>query len=188
MAAKIEPLLTIEDLDACPDDGNRYELVGGELFVSRAPAVQHQLILQNILKPFLTYLDHNPLGTMVIGAGAVFGPNDAVIPDLVFVKSERWPSIVSAGKFTGPPDIVIEVLSPGTENRRRDQSVKRQLYAKYGVSEYWIVDSESRSVEIYRHTGKNLDLIATLIDNDELTSPFLPDFRLTVSAVFVSAV
>src|SRR5215813_9141973 len=185
MAAKIEPLLTIEDLEACPDDSNRYELIGGELFVSRAPAVEHQLIVQNIQKYWLAYLERKLVGTIVASAGAVLDQHDAVIPDLVFVQNERWSTIVRNGRFVGPPDIVVEVVSPGIENQRRDRSVKRQLYAKYGVREYWIVDSENRSIDIHRLAGANLKLICTLQDRDEVTSPLLPEFRLQVSMVFI---
>jgi len=184
MAAKIEPLLTVEDLDACPDDGNRYELIGGELFVSRAPRIPHQLVIQNIEKPLLIYLDQNPLGKVVPGAGAVFSVYDAVIPDLVFVRNERWAEVVSEGRFVSAPDLVIEVLSPGTEDRRRDLSVKRQLYAKYGVQEYWVIDPENRSVEVLRLAQGVLESAASLLDDDEITSPILPGFRLRVSAIF----
>lgn len=184
MAAKIEPLLTIEDLDACPDNGNRYELIGGELFVSRAPSIPHQLIIQNLQKQLLAYLDENPIGTIVVGAGAVFSEYDAVIPDLVFVQKQRWSKIVAEGRFTGAPDLAVEVLSPGAENRRRDLSVKRQLYAKYGVQDYWVVDPDNRSVDIYRLVGRNLDKIVSLLDEDEITSPNLPGFRIGVPAVF----
>jgi Uma2 family endonuclease len=184
MSAKIEPLLTIEDLDACPDDGNRYELIEGELFVSRAPAIPHQFAVQNLQFAFGLYLKESPIGKVVPGAGAVFSQFDAVIPDLCFVRNERWAEVVSEVRFTGAPDIVIEVLSLGAENRRRDLSVKRQLYAKYGVAEYWVVDAENRSVEIYRLSGQTLESAATLIDDDEITSPVLTGFALRVSAIF----
>lgn len=184
MAAKIEPLLTVEDLDACPDDGNRYELVGGELFVSRAPGITHQRVLHNFQMEFGLHLRQNPIGILVPGTGAVFSDYDAVIPDLVFVRNERWEDVTTGPRITGAPDVVIEILSPGTENRRRDLSVKRQLYAKYEVQEYWIVDPEDRSVEIYRLIGQSLEKIATLANDDEITSTILPGFQLKVSAIF----
>lgn len=184
MSAKIEPLLTVADLDACPDDGNRYELIEGELFVSRAPAIPHQFAVQNLQVEFSLYLRENPIGKVVPGAGAVFSKYDAVIPDLCFVRNERWAEVVSEVRFTAAPDIVIEVLSPGAENRRRDFSAKRQLYAKYRVAEYWVVDAENRSVEIYRLSGQTLESVATLTDDDEITSSLLPGFALEVSAVF----
>jgi len=84
-----------------------------------------------------------------------------VIPDLVFVRNERWPEVVSNNKFTAGLDLVIEILSPGKENRERDLLVKRQLYAKYGISEYWIVDSENRLVEVYKLNVNRLQSIAT---------------------------
>ena len=184
MAARIEPLLTVEDLDACPDDGNRYELIGGELFVSRAPAIPHQRVLHNFQLEFGLYLRGNPIGIIVPGAGAVFSDYDAVIPDLAFILNERWDEVTSAVRITGAPDILIEILSPGAENHRRDLSVKRQLYAKYGVREYWVIDPEDCSVAIYRRLGQSLEKIVTLIDDDEITSPVLPGFQLAVSAVF----
>ena len=184
MAAKIEPLLTIEDLDACPDDGNRYELIEGELFVSRAPGIPHQRVLHNLQLEFGLYLRGNPIGILVPGTGAVFSDYDAVIPDLVFVRNERWADVVSGPRITCAPDIVVEILSPGSENLRRDLSVKRQLYAKYRVQEYWIVDPENRLVEIYRLLEHRLEKIATLTDEEKITSSILPGFQLEVRAVF----
>jgi Uma2 family endonuclease len=184
MAARIEPLLNVADLDACPDDHNRYELIEGELFVSRAPGLPHQLIVQNLQMALVEYLRRNPIGTVVPGAGAVFSDYDAVIPDLVFVLNARWDQVVTGEKFTGALDLVIEVVSPGAENRRRDLLVKRQLYGKYGVSEYWIVDPENRLVEIYRAQNDRLEAIATLRNSDKISTPLLPDLELIVSSIF----
>src|SRR3989440_11881142 len=185
MASRIEPLLTVADLDAFPeDDGNRYELIEGELFVSRAPGIPHQRVLHNLQLELGSYLKANPIGILVPGAGAIFSDYDAVIPDLAFVRNERWDQVVTGEKFTGPLDLVVEVISPGAENRRRDLLVKRQLYGKYGVAEYWIVDPENRLVEVYRLQDDRLESAATLRNGDEITTPLLPDFRLSVTAIF----
>lgn len=185
MASRSEPLLTVADLDAFPDDdGNRYELIDGELFVSRAPGIPHQRVLHNLQMEFGSYLKANPIGILVPGAGAIFSDYDAVLPDLAFVRNECWDQAVTGEKFTGPIDIVIEVLSPGTQNRRRDLAVKRKLYGKYGVGEYWIVDSEIREVLVLRLQGQTLEEIATLTTHDEITSPLLSGFHLKVSAIF----
>src|SRR5713101_7321124 len=181
MAARIEPLLTVADLDACPDDSNRYELIEGELFVSRAPGIPHQRVLNNLQMAFGLYLKENPIGILVPGAGAIFSDYDAVIPDLAFVRNERWDQVVTGEKFTGALDLVIEVISPGAENRRRDLLVKRQLYGKYGVAEYWVVDNENRLVEVYRLRDDRLVSVATLRNSDEITSLLLRGFRLSVS-------
>src|SRR6266540_6386796 len=179
MASRIEPLLTVADLDAFPDDdGNRYELIGGELFVSRAPGIPHQRVLHNLQMEFGSYLKANPIGILVPGAGAIFSDYDAVIPDLVFVGNERWDQVVTGEKFTGALDLVIEILSPGTQNRERDLSTKRQLYGKYGVKEYWIVDSENRAVIVLRLQRQTLEEIVRLQSDDELTSPLLSGFQI----------
>ena len=185
MASSIEPLLTVADLDAFPDDdGNRYELIGGELFVSRAPGIPHQRVLLNLELGLSDYLRANPIGILVPGAGAIFSDHDAVIPDLAFVRNERWDEVVTGEKFTGALDLVIEILSPGTQSRQRDLSAKRQLYGKYGVKEYWIVDSENREVLVFRLEGEAFKEITTLKNDDEITSPLLSGFRLRVSTIF----
>ena len=183
MASTIEPLLTVADLDAFPDDdGNRYELIGGELFVSRAPGIPHQRVLLNLEIALSEYLKDNPIG--IPGAGAIFSDYDAVIPDLAFVRHERWDQVVTGEKFTGAVDLVVEILSLGTVNRRRDLIAKNQLYGKYGVAEYWIVDSENCNVLIYRLKGEALEEISKLSPEDVITSPILPGFRLMVSTIF----
>jgi Uma2 family endonuclease len=184
MAARLEPLLTVADLDACPNDNNRYELIEGELFVSRAPGIPHQRVINNLQLAFGIYLKDNPIGIVVPGAGAIFSDYDAVIPDLAFVLNERWNQVVTGEKFTGALDLVIEVISTGAENRRRDLLVKRQLYAKYGVAEYWIVDPENRLVEVYRLQDKRLESAATLRNEDVITTSLLPGFRMGVNSVF----
>jgi Uma2 family endonuclease len=185
MESRIEPLLTVADLDAFPDDdGNRYELIEGELFVSRAPGIPHQRVLHNLQMEFGSYLKANPIGILVPGAGAIFSDYDAVIPDLAFVRNERWDQVVTGEKFTGALDLVIEILSPGTQNRQRDLSAKRKLYGKYGVKEYWIVDSENLEVLVLRLEEEAFEEIATFKSSDELTSSLLPGFQLSVSTIF----
>ena len=185
MASKIGPLLTVADLDAYPDDdGNRYELIGGELFVSCAPGIPHQRVLHNLQLELGSYLKAHPVGVLVPGAGAIFSDYDAVIPDLAFVRNERWDQVVTDDRFTSAVDLVIEILSPGAANRRRDLSAKRKLYGKYGVEEYWIVDKDNLSVSIFRLEGKILKEVATLSGENELTSPMLPGFQLKVDEIF----
>ncbi len=184
MASRVEPLLTVADLDACPDDNNRYELIGGELFVSRAPGIPHQRVLLNLEIALSNYLSQNPIGILVPGTGMILSDYDAVIPDICFVRNERWDEVVTGEKFTRAVDLIIEILSSGNENRERDLTVKRQLYAKYGVEEYWIVDRENQCVLVYRLKGSLLEEIANLSVEDEITTPLLPRFELRTSAVF----
>jgi len=183
--SSIEHLITVADLENFPeDDGNRYELIEGELFVSAAPGIPHQLVLLNLQIHLHAYLQRNPIGKLVPGAGAVFSNFDAVIPDLVIVLNERWDQIVANNRFNAAPDLVIEILSPGNENRRRDEIAKRRLYGKYGVEEYWIVDGESRSGEIYCLQGNVLEEFATFSESEIIVSKLLSELNLPVSSVF----
>lgn len=185
MAANVERLLTVADLDAFPDDdGNRYELIEGVLYVSTAPGLPHQLVLNNLQFELSLYLRATSIGVIVPGPGTILSNYDAVIPDIVVIRRERWNSVTSEQRVTGTPDIVVEILSPGAENRRRDLQVKRKLYAKYGVAEYWIVDNQDRSITIYRLENQSLENFITLRDEDVLTSPLLPGFELTVRSIF----
>jgi Uma2 family endonuclease len=107
-----------------------------------------------------------------------------VIPDLVFVSHERRNEIASGERITGAPELVIEILSPGAENERRDRIAKRQLYAKYGVKQYWIVDFEKRTIEVYLLQGQTLELQSVLTEKDEITSSVLPGYRCKVETIF----
>lgn len=186
MVAKIEPLMTVDDLDGMPEDGNRYEVIEGELFVSRAPGLPHQLVITNIIGCFLRYLDGNPIGRIVTTPGLILSRYSGVIPDLVFYSHARGQEIIANDRLNAAPEIVIEILSPGRENISRDRIAKRQLYAKHGVSEYWIVDSENRSIEIYRLADQSLDLLTVLRNDDEITSAVLPGFNCPLAKIFES--
>ena len=128
-----------------------------------------------------SFSSHNISGKTVLdrsspGPGVIFSDFSGVIPDLVYVSSERGKEIATGDRITGAPELIIEVLSPGPENRRRDEHAKRQLYKKYGVKEYWIVDPQRLRVQIFRTA--RLKLIAKLGVRDGLSTPLLPGFRL----------
>lgn len=182
MLAKLEPLLTIADLDSMPEDGNRYELIEGELFVSRADTLVHQQTVGTAMFLFKLYLRENPLGEILPGPGVIFSDFSGVIPDLAYVSFERGKEIATGDRLTGAPELIIEVLSPGTENHRRDEHAKRQLYKKYGVKEYWILDPQQRTVQVFRTA--RLKLTATLGVRDVLTTPLLPGLRCPVKEIF----
>src|SRR5580698_3693579 len=138
--------LTNADVECMPDDGNRYELIDGELYVSSAPGFSHQTILVNLVGAFLDYLRDHPIGRIAPGVGVIFDDYNGVIPDLVFATNERMRKTLVGGRFRAAPEILIEILSPGATNERRDRHIKRNLYAGRGVAEYWIVDPENRGV------------------------------------------
>jgi Uma2 family endonuclease len=183
MATHIEPLLTVADLDIMPDDGNRYELIEGELFVSRSPSLRHQSVSGNLFRSIDTYLMQNPIGRLWTTPGVIFSEFSGVIPDLVFVSHQRRNEVASGDRITGAPDLVIEIVSPGVENERRDRLAKRQLYGKHGVKEYWIVDFEKRTIEVYLLQGQILQLQSHLTEKDEITSSVLPGYRAKVETI-----
>jgi Uma2 family endonuclease len=150
MVAKVYPRLTVDDLDSLPDDGNRYEIIDGELFVTHTLGLTHRAITSNLIFAFRLYLKQNTLGRIFPTPGVIFSDFDAVIPDLVFISHERLDEIAVNERLSGAPEIIIEILSQGSENQKRDRQIKRQLYRKYGVKEYWIIDAEQSTVEIYR--------------------------------------
>jgi Uma2 family endonuclease len=184
MSTQIEPLMTIEDLDAMPDDGYRYEIIGGELHVSRAPNLKHQRASGNLFTDLRAYLSANRIGEILATPGVILSQYDGVIPDLVFVSYEQRDEIASGDRITGAPELVIEIVSPGTENEKRDRIAKRQLYGKYGVKEYWVVDPYQRTVEVYVLKGQTLTLAATYSEADDLVSSVLPGFSCKVESIF----
>lgn len=180
----VEPLISIYDLEATPDDGNIYELFEGELFVSKAPALKHQEIIGNFATILNSYLWQNPIGKIWVTPGVIFDEYNSAIPDLVFIAKERIPQIASGIHIVGAPDLAIEIMSPGSENVRRDQIVKRQTYAKFGIREYWIVEPIVEVIEISRLQTNVLASVGTFRNADQITSPLLPDLSFTVKDVF----
>ncbi len=180
----IEPLISIYDLEATPDDGNIYELFEGELSVAKAPSLKHQEIIGNFATILNSYLWQNPIGKIWITPGVIFDEYNSAIPDVVFVAKERISQIASGIHIVGAPDLAIEIMSPGSENVRRDQVVKRQTYAKFGVKEYWVVEPMIEVVEISRLQENVLASVGIFRNADEISSPLLPDLKFTVKDIF----
>lgn len=132
----------------------------------------------------MRYLESHPVGRIIATPGLVFSQYNGVIPDLVFYTHARGAEIIANERLIAAPDIVIEILSPGRENISRDRVAKRQLYAKHGVKEYWLIDADNRSIELYRLTGPSLELSAMLRHGDEVTSSLLSGFRCPVAKIF----
>lgn len=180
-AAQIKlELRTYDDLLALPDDGNRYELIHGEIVMSPAPKTKHQRIQMLLSRKLGDYVETHRLGEL-FGAplDVKFSPYNVVQPDLVFVSRARA-DIVSEDFIDGAPDLIIEILSPS--NRMRDLVTKAALYADQGVAEYWIIDPDSETVvvNVLRH-GLYTALQPA---GDAIRSGVFPNLRMTVSEVF----
>jgi Uma2 family endonuclease len=184
MITKLRPL-TIADWDAMPyGDGNRYEIIEGELFVSTSPGLTHQMVSDNLFFLIRSFLKTNPIGTIVSTPGLILSNFSGVIPDLVFFRREQRDTIVKDDRLHGPPALVVEILSPSAANIRRDRVVKLQLYAKHGVPEYWIIDPRNMILERYVDQGSSLTLLETLRYEDSLSSTALPGFSCQMSEIF----
>ena len=178
---------TIRDLDALPDDGGwkRYEIIDGELFVTRAPHIRHQSAGGNVHFELEAWSRQTQLGKPIQTPGVIFTPTDAVIPDVVWISRERLAiGVDAAGHLTVAPELMVEVLSPGELNEQRDKEVKLKLYSLHGVQEYWIVNWQLKTLEIYRRSEAQLHLVATLLEGDTLTTPLLPGFSSPVAQIF----
>jgi Uma2 family endonuclease len=173
---------TTHDLELLPlDDGKRYEIIDGELYVSTAPHWRHQFACDSFIFAIRFSSAESGLGTPISGPGVVFAEDDAVQPDLVWIRRERFNRVVGEdGKLHAAPDLVVEVLSPGAANEERDLDLKRKLYSRRGVREYWIVDWRDVTVRVYRRVAAALQLSATLTAEDALESPLLPGFSRRV--------
>ncbi|MEM8605317.1 MAG: Uma2 family endonuclease, partial [Cyanobacteria bacterium P01_H01_bin.121] len=142
---------TIHDLELFPEDSKRYEIIAGELHVTRAPHWQHQKICVAIAGILHTWSSETGLGEAAITPGVIFSETDSVIPDVVWVGQTRLAEILDdSGHLTAAPELVVEVLSQGSQNQKRDRELKLKLYSNYGVQEYWLVDRFKQQVEIYR--------------------------------------
>ncbi len=166
-------------------EGTRYEIVDGELFVTRSPHWMHQETCGNIYSQLQNWSRAKGLGRATINPGIIFTDADNVIPDVAWASKERLAVLLDdAGHLTGAPELVVEVLSSGAEQERRDREIKLKLYSLRGVQEYWIVDWRLEKVEIYRRENAALVLVATLTSEDEINSPLLPDFACSVGRFF----
>lgn len=167
------------------DRVNRYEIIDGELFVSRAPDWNHQEVCINIGTVLKLWSDESGLGRPAVNPGIVFSESNNVIPDIVWASNERLERLLNeAGHLTAAPELVVEVLSPGNTNERRDREAKLKLYSIQGVDEYWIVNLKEQTVKVYRRENAVLKLVATLYQQDELTSPILAGFSCLVHKFF----
>lgn len=185
MTTNTAPLLTIDDLTTLPDDdGNIYELIEGELIVSSAPTLLHQDVIGNLFFWLRSYLQHNPIGRVIMTPGVIFDRHNGVIPDLVFLTNEQLEAVGADAHIHLAPALAVEVVSPGRENARRDRVKKLRVYDKFGVGEYWVADPEARTLEIYRRGEGALALAATLSGEDEINTPLLPGFTCTPARVF----
>ncbi len=172
---------THNDLLAMPEDGKQREIIDGELYVTPSPVNRHQMILFNLTLEFGKFLEAHPLGKLRFAPmDVILSEHDVLEPDLLLVLNEHQD--VLQDWVRGAPDLVVEILSPSTE--LRDRGIKMKAYARYGISEYWIVDPSAEVVEVYRLAPQGFQLAAKCAKDGVVDTPLLPGFSLPVAAIF----
>jgi len=177
--------LTYDDFVQFPDDGQRHELIDGEHYVTPSPNRKHQRVSGNIHLLIGAWLEERPIGQLFYAPfDVVFSRFDVVEPDLLYMSNERAATVLTAANVQGTPELVIEIGSPGT--RKRDETIKRRLYERAGVSEYWVVDPELDVVRVYQREGETFARPVELSAEagDVLTTTLLSGLELPLARVF----
>ena len=177
--------LTYDDFVLFPDDGKRHELIDGEHYVTPSPNTRHQQILLNLTLIIGNWLEAHRVGRLFFAPfDVVFSNFDVVEPDLLYLSNERAATAITPLHVRGVPELVVEVGSPGT--RKRDETIKRHLYERSGVSEYWIVDPDIDVVRVYRRErdvfGRPTELSRE--GGDVLTTTLLPGLEMPLARIF----
>ena len=167
---------TYRDYKSIPEtDPRRFELLDGELVMVPAPSVLHQRVVRNLTYLLWSFVRRRRLGWVFASPIDVVLEKDeeevdVVQPDVLFISRERG-HIMHHDEIRGAPDLVVEVLSPVTE--ARDRGYKRTLYTRHGVKEYWLVDPEKQTLEVYTLTPRGLELTARYQSGQKARSPLL---------------
>jgi Uma2 family endonuclease len=184
--ARPDTRFTYDDFLLFPDDGKRHEIIDGEHFVTPSPNTRHQDLVGRLYLALGTFLRDRPeLGRVFLAPfDVVFSYYDVVEPDLLFIAGDQV-DILTKKNVQGAPALVIEILSEGT--RKTDEQVKRRLFDRGGVREFWLVDPELELIKVYRRAaGGKLarDVELTAEEGATLTSPLLPGFSLALPELF----
>ena len=177
--------LTYDEFVHFPDDGKRHELIDGEHYVTASPNTKHQQVSMELAFLIRAWLEDRPSGRIFTAPyDMVLTRFDVVEPDLIYLSNERAAEIMTAAHLRGAPELVVEIGSPST--RQRDETIKRHLYERTGVSEYWFVDPELDVVRVYVRAGEKFTRPQELSHEagDTLTTPLLPGLALPLSRIF----
>jgi Uma2 family endonuclease len=175
---------TYNDYLLLPED-KRHEILEGELYVVAAPNTRHQRVSLNLKLALFQYVRHRNLGVILDAPyDVILSEENVVQPDIIFISKERA-GIIGELNLQGAPDIVIEILSPGT--RSKDLEVKRKIYAAFGVPEYWIVDPEAATAEVLVWSELGYVTAGVYGKSQKLFSPLLPDLNLLLSEAFAES-
>ena len=173
---------TYEDYLKLPDDGKVYQIIDGEVFMAPAPTPNHQRIALQMAIRLSAFVNEKGLGEVFIApCDVVLSEENVVQPDILFISSQRA-HIIGERYISGPPDLVAEVLSPGTE--KIDRVLKRGLYERHGVKELWFVSPERREIQVLRLVRGKFVEHGRFGVGETLTSPLLSGLKFDIDEVF----
>lgn len=172
---------TYQDYLHMPED-KRYELIEGEFFMMPSPKEYHQRISGELGFILQSFVKKNKLGSIYYAPfDVVFSEENVVQPDIIFVSKERK-NIITKDNIKGAPDLLIEILSP--KIGYRDKEIKRKLYFKYGVKEYWIVDPKEQNIEVLSIAEDDYKTVGIYNINTPLSSPLLKGLMIDLKEIF----
>ncbi len=172
---------TYEDYLLLPED-RRYEVIDGDLFMTPVPGTPHQRLVGNLYLRLRRHVDDHGLGEVLVApCDVVLSPTDVVQPDLLFVAADRL-AIIGEKYISAAPDLVVEVLSPSTEDR--DRTLKTELYAGFGVRELWLAETDAKTIEVLTNSGDGFRRVAVFVLGNVLRSPLLPGLEIPIAELF----
>jgi Uma2 family endonuclease len=179
---KVQPRVSFADLERTPEDGRRYELYDGEVFVVPAPLPRHQRVQMRLVEWLDDYAESVGGFAVASPIDIVFSEYDVLQPDVVFFRPARAHLVDLDRAIRHAPDLCVEVLSPSTE--ATDRGRKLQTFARYGVPEYWIVDPVNEAIEVHRLEADRYALAQCASGDEGITSTVLPGATLRAGRIF----
>ena len=173
---------TYEDYLRLPDDGKRYQVIEGEVYMVPAPTPYHQEILGKLLMSLDNFIEKHKLGKVYCApCDVILSEVDIVQPDIFFISKERE-DIITEKNIQGAPDFVVEIFSPFTA--KLDRTLKTGLYERFGVKEYWLVDLAQKQIEVLFLRGEGYESLGIYRINQSLESPLLKGLKVDLREVF----
>jgi len=173
---------TYQDYFNLPDDGKRYELINGELVMTPAPNTMHQTVALNLEDSLRSFLRKNKTGKMFHAPyDVILSKKNVVQPDILYISAERA-GIITEKNVDGPPDLIIEILSPATAYY--DLLEKKEIYEQSGVKEYWIVDPKKLRIDVYRNIGQRFELNQRIESAGIAKSLVIEGFEVSLENIF----
>ena len=173
---------TYRDYLDLPETSERCELIDGEYWITTSPTGPHQDAVLNLGSELRRFVRANKLGKVFIAPfDVILSPDDVFQPDVMFISNDRMRRY-TGDNIRGAPDLAVEALSPSTANR--DRGVKLERYARFGVLEYWLIDTVTKNIQVLAAIMGKFETAGVYGEGDTLLSPLLPGLRLDVSEVF----